>query len=164
MPNGSQRTWVQTVLGVGAAKTFDALTADLGAARAGLFDARDKLADALAKADAQVRKLQAVLAVYPDEQLKEIAGSPDIGINALTGNYRVRVLAALRDIETATPDKLPAALKKASILVSGFTSHIGSSDRIDACENNWLKVPVKLRETINPALADLSRGIDKFAA
>ncbi|HTK58953.1 MAG TPA: hypothetical protein VL336_08225 [Sphingomicrobium sp.] len=122
------------------------------------------MTSALSKADLQIRKLQAVLAVHPDTQLKEIAGSPDMGINALTGNFRVRVLAALRDIEVAPPEKLPAVLQRARTLVAGFSEHIRTSDRLEACEQNWLQVPVKVRELVSPALAELSRSIDKFAA
>jgi hypothetical protein len=170
-PSGSQTDWVRQVLGVsfgqGTTKgraPLGPLAADLTAARDSLVSARDKMTDALSKADLQIRKLQAVLAVYPDTQLKEIAGSPDLGINALTGNYRVRVLAALQDIQAAPPEKLHAVLQKARTLVAGFSDHIQTSDRLEACEQNWLQVPVKVRDLISPALAELSRSIDKFAA
>jgi hypothetical protein len=169
-PSGPQSEWVRQVLGVAVgqgtnnAGSFGPVTADLTTARNGLAGARETMTSALSKADLQIRKLQAVLAVHPDTQLKEIAGSPDMGINALTGNFRVRVLAALRDIEVAPPEKLPAVLQRARTLVTGFSEHIRTSDRLEACEQNWLQVPVKVRELVSPALAELSRSIDKFAA
>src|ERR1700742_795662 len=146
-PNVSQIDWVRDVLvvsfgqrGRDTAASSDNLALDVGAARNALVAARDEMTAALTKADAQVRKLQAVLAVHPDIQLQEIAGSPDMGINALTGGFRVRVLAALRDLETAPEDKLPAVVKKARGIVTGFDNHITSSDRIEACDLNPLGI------------------------
>jgi hypothetical protein len=173
-PSGPQIEWAQRVLGVSSGQSkpngpaplapLGPLATDLTAAREGLVTARDTMTDALSKADLQIRKLQAVLAVHPDSQLKEIAGSPDLGINALTGNYRVRVLAALRDIEIAPQEKLPAVLQKARTLVAGFDNHIQTSDRLAACDENPLKVPVSVRAVLAPALSDLARSIEKFAA
>lgn len=170
-PSGPQSEWVRRVLGVStgqrAARDLDPLgplANDLTAARDGLVTSRDAMTEALSKADAEIRKFQAVLKVHPDTQLKEIAGSPDIGINALTGNYRVKVLAALRDIETAPQEKLPTALQNARKLVAGFEDHIRTSERLDACEDNWLNLKVSVRPIIIPALSQLARSIEKFAA
>ena len=146
------------------AASFGPLRADLSAARAGLVDARDGMMEALSTADAQVRRLQALLAVHPDQDLKEIAGSSDLGLNALTGNHRVRVLAALRDLETAAPDSLPAVLARTRALVAGFDAHIRSSDRLAACDENPFGVPVGVRSLLGPALKTLARAVDRFAA
>ena len=139
------------------------LSADLVGARKALVAARDTMNEALARSDAQIRKLQALLAVHPDKDLKEIAGSADFGINALTGNYRVKVLAILRDLDGASPDALPAALTKARTLVAGFQNHVQSSEPLAACDENPLGVPVGVRQLLTPALSQLSGAIERFA-
>jgi len=148
----------------GEAASFGPLRADLSAARAGLVDARDGVMEAMSSADAQVRRLQALLAVHPDPDLKEIAGSSDLGLNALTGNHRVRVLAALRDLELAAPDALPAVLARTRTLVAGFDAHIRSSERLAACDDNPFGVPVNVRSLLGPALKQLARAVERFAA
>ena len=170
MPStGPQNEWVRRVLGVspGALVTPRAsrpTTADLTAARNGLVRARDAMTEGLSKADAQIRKLQAVLAVHPDSDLKDIAASADFGINALPGGYRVRMLAALYDVDAAPAEKLPAALARLRTVVAGFETYIRDSDRLAACDGNPLGVAVGVRALLGPALAELARSVQTFAA
>jgi hypothetical protein len=139
------------------------LAADLRGARQSLVTARDAMAQALGRSDAQIRKLQALLAVHPDADLRSIAGSPEFGINALTGNYRVKVIAAIADLEAAVPEKLPALLNKARTLVAGFQDHVRKSGRLEACDENPLGVAVNVRQQLLPALSQLARSIEQFA-
>jgi hypothetical protein len=74
------------------------------------------------------------------------------------------VLAALRDLETAAPDKLPAVLARTRALVAGFDAHIRGSDRLAACDENPFGVPVSVRSLLGPALKTLARAVDRFAA
>jgi hypothetical protein len=146
-----------------AAPSFESLTADLPAARRGLVEARDALDEALTKADAQVRKLQALMAVHPDRELREIAGSPDFGINALTGGWRVKLLASLRELQDARPDALPKVLPRASRTAGSFLKHVRKSERIRACDENPLGVPVQTRDLLVPALTRLNAAVGAFA-
>lgn len=145
------------------AKPFTTLTADLAAARRRLVSAREAVDTALATSDAQIRKLQAFLAVHPDAQLREIAGSPEFGINALTGNHRIKLMAVLRDLADASPEGLPAALTQARRLVASFQGYIESSPRLAACDDNPLGIAVSVRQQLGPALAQLSRAVEAFA-
>lgn len=149
--------------GAAAPPPITVLAADLTKARAALVAARDAVTEALSRSDAQIRSLQALLAVHPDPDLKSIAGSPEFGLNALTGNYRVKVMAALRDLDAARPDALPPVLNKARTLVAGFQDHVRRSGQLEACDENPLGVKVGVRQQLLPALSQLSRAIEQFA-
>jgi len=143
---------------------FDSLTQDLSGARDALVAARDALDDAFATADAQVRRLQAFLAVHPDQELRAIAGSSEFGINALTAGYRVKLTGAVRVLVGASPSDLPRALTRARQLVAEFRFHVQSSDRIEACDENPVGVPVGIRGSLGPALRQTAAAVEGFAA
>ena len=176
---GPQNDWVRRALGLSVGEPgtipsppplrpetdgFGPLTTDLQSARKNLIGARDTMLAALSKADAQIRKLQAVLAVHPDPDLKDIAAMPELGINGLTGGYRARTLLMLRNLQDAPPEKLPTLLQRSRALVAGFNEHIRTSDRIEACDKNPLGIAVSVRALLGPALAELARNIENFAA
>jgi hypothetical protein len=144
-------------------KSFDTLTVDLAGARRRLVAARDEVESALSKAGAQVGKLQALMAVHPDLDLRAIAGSQDLGINALTGNHRVKLLAALRDLGSATPDTLPKVLPQARRVTRRFLDHVTASPRLAACDENPLGVAVATRSLLTPSLTHLAEAIDAYA-
>lgn len=90
--NQAQNGWIARVLGVTP-----------GAAALGSTDARRMWEsaraiwfDASKRADAQLAALQGVLRASDDEELRQIA---DMGLNAVTGNHKVPLLAAIQDID-----------------------------------------------------------------
>ena len=62
--------------------------------------ARNAWQDAMDAVDSQIAALQQVLRGSGDEDLEEIA---EYGLNAVTGNHKVPLMAALMDIGTGTP-------------------------------------------------------------
>ena len=145
-----QAAWVEHVLGVRAAGTEDLEGAShelrgWKVARA----AWDQASDA---ADGQIAALQKALQEDEDPELQEIA---ELGLNAVTGNFRVPLRAALMAVDRAaeTPDEnAVAGLRKA---VDGFVRHLVSDPRVAACDDNPVGVRVRLVDTLVPALHDL---------
>ena len=162
--SADQNAWVLAVLGIRIASDAEqpAGEGDLRSSRAALGKAQDELMTAMAQADIQLRTLQSVLAVHPDAQLQEIAGSSDLGLNALTGGFRVRVAAAVRELLAAEGDGVPSAAARAGTTVSAFGNHLRQSPQLEACDENPLGVKVAIRSLLGDALSGVSRGIQRF--
>ena len=106
--------------------------------------------------DGQISGLQAVLRSSGDSELKEIA---DFGLNAITGNHKVRVMAAIRDIDGSKDIPPAPALGKAEKAITAFAAHIASDPRVAACDRNPFKVPMTVRSSIGAALVGLQRAL-----
>ena len=142
----TQRTWITRVLGVALAPPSTGRP-DLPRAIAGWREALDKV-------DGQISALQSVLRGAPDEELHEIA---EFGLNAMTGNHKAKIQAALMDLQggEANPRKVAAA----AALVASFIAHIGSDKRIAACDANPFGVSLSIRRTLAPALDALKTAL-----
>lgn len=105
-----------------------------------------------AEVDSQIAKLQAALRSTDDVELHEIA---EFGMNGLTGNHKVRLMAALRDILGAAPDKRDQPAKAALKVSGAFRTHLQGSGTVEACENNPFGVQVAIRPTLLPVLDQL---------
>jgi hypothetical protein len=114
--------------------------------------ARQSWQDASDALDAQIAQLQQALRKSGDAELVEIA---EFGLNGVTGNFKVPLMASIRDIDSAPPEGLKALAQKARGLVAKFAAHIESEERIMACEENPFGVTVSIRSTLKPALAKL---------
>jgi hypothetical protein len=102
--------------------------------------------------DAQIAALQAKLRAVDDEELEAIA---EFGLNALTGNFRVLLLAAIRDMDVATGDKRAAAAQKLGKAATDLKTHVASSAEIAVCDDNPFGVAMSIRGTLSPALDGL---------
>ena len=100
--------------------------------------------------DGQISVLQVALRATNDDELHDIA---EFGLNAVTANYKVRLMAAMREVDAGGPrDKLAK-------LVDAFSQHIASDERVEACDDNHLGVPVSIRMTLGPALANMRAAL-----
>ena len=104
------------------------------------------------KVDAQIAQLQNALRGSDDDELKEIGNA---GLNAVTGGFKVPLMAIFRDLDGAAPT--PEAIAKALKIVEGFQVHLDSDERVEACDENPFDVPVSIRGTLIPALAAMER-------
>jgi hypothetical protein len=93
--------------------------------------------------DDQIAALQKALRESGDEEYQEIA---EYGLNAITGNYKVRLMAAMREVDGG------GARDKLAKLVDDFSQHIATDERVMAVDENPLKVAVSVRATLGPAL------------
>ena len=138
MASKDQNEWLTRVLGI----AIPGGTADLKAAA-------ERWRDASEAADAGIAKLQQALRTSDDAELKEIS---EYGINAVTGNYRVPLMAALRGAVVGNMQdagKLAAAIRR-------FRDHLASDDRVEAVAVNPFDIQVNLRGTLIPALDELA--------
>jgi hypothetical protein len=102
--------------------------------------------------DAQITALQAALRKDDDEDMHEIA---DKGLNAVTGNYKVRLMAALHEAVSTDGAVLKQVAAKGLPVVKGFRSHLNSDVRVAACDDNPFGVKVSIRQTLGSALTEL---------
>lgn len=145
----AQQEWVERVLGVRPAGTVAG--SDFPQAwRAAVAEWRDA-SDAV---DSQITALQRALKASGDGELEDIA---EYGLNGVTGGFKVPLMAVLQELDPASPD--PRLLKRARTIVSGFRSHLGSDQRVLACDENPFGVRVALRATLDPALGRLNAAI-----
>lgn len=105
--------------------------------------------------DAQISALAAALRRETDEDLLEIA---DKGMNALTGNHKVRLMAALREATSTDPKVLRTVAAKGMPLVKSFRNHISSDERVLVCDENPFGVTVSIRQTLGGALDGLEQA------
>jgi hypothetical protein len=152
--NQAQNGWIARVLGVTP-----------GAAALGSTDARRMWEsaraiwfDASKRADAQLAALQGVLRASDDEELRQIA---DMGLNAVTGNHKVPLLAAIQDIDgSEQPDG--GKIAKLRQIADGFIEHLASDLHVDAVDTNELGVTVRIADTLIPALEELDAALERW--
>ena len=110
--------------------------------------ASDAWRAAIVAVDAQISALQGALRAGKDKSLHEIA---DFGLNAITGNYKVRLMAALYDAEAGGDrDKLTK-------IAGSFRTHLEKDMRVAACDANPFGVTVTIRATLVPVLEQMGR-------
>ena len=143
-------------------KLADALsrldTAAPGVNRDAVKRAQSAWMEASDEVDEQITALQRKLREQDDEELHEIA---EFGLNALTGNFKVPLMAALRDLDSANDDSLPGAAKKARDIVVKFKAHVASSPQIAACDDNpWSSdCKVTIVSTLGGALDEMDKAL-----
>lgn len=147
----AKQEWVARVLGYvgntdGAAPDP---SASWRAARAAWDEAIDQI-------NGQITALQAALRTRGDPDLAQIA---ETGLNALTGNYRVQMMAVMADIGNGTPAALKKAGRKGLSVARAFRAHVAKDPRVAAADDNPFDVPVSIRSTLGPALARIEEAL-----
>lgn len=118
--------------------------------------ARSAWQDASEAVDGQMAALAKALRDTGDEELQEIA---EFGLNAVTANHKTPVMAALMDIGSGAPDAIAKGGPKALKAVQAFRQHIDTDERVAACDENPTGVPVSIKATFGPALAQLEAAL-----
>jgi hypothetical protein len=146
MSGDARSEWIERVLGVRVPTSGDvAEGAGLRAAAAAWRGASDAV-------DGQIAKLQAVLRDSDDDELREIA---EYGLNGVTGGFKVPLMAALQDAEKGDQ----RGLTSLRAIIAAFSAHLERDTRIAACDDNPFGIPVAIRATLGPALAQLARSL-----
>ena len=112
--------------------------------------------NAVETVDAQLGKLQQALRSSDDEELQEIA---EFGLNGVTGNFRVPLLAVMQDIDDARDDARGPHARRAAKIAAGFLQHIQNETKVEACDENPFGVQVSIRRTLGGALAQLTDAV-----
>ena len=108
--------------------------------------------NATERVDLQIGKLQAALRNSDDLELQDIA---EFGMNGITGNTKVPLMAAIMDMNKGTRETRRAAVPKLLQAIERFRTHMESDGRIEACDGNPYGVPVAIRTTYGSALQQL---------
>jgi hypothetical protein len=106
--------------------------------------------------DTQITELQQALRKSGDGELMEIA---EFGLNGVTGNFKVPLMTAIREVDAASGDGLQKASTKARGIIAGFRKHLESDERVQACADNPFGVNVSIRETIGEGLDKLDEAL-----
>jgi len=151
--------WVARVLGVhgaaGGAPTINGVAEDKFLVQ---WDAaRASWQSAIETVDGQIAALQSALRKEDTPDLRAIA---DSGLNAVTGDHKVKLMAALMDISNASGKARAAACAKAQQIALDFGLHLSSDPRVAACDKNPFAVPVSVVATLGPALARLETVLE----
>ncbi len=155
----AKAAWVERVLGI-VVRTSSKATAPPPAAPS-WRDARAKWQDASEAVDAQIAALQSVLRQSGDDTLEEIA---EFGLNAVTGNHRVRLAAALMEVGNGDAATLRKAGPKVLKIVNEFRTYLESSEAVEVCDANPFGTPVSIRATLGGALAQMAAALDASLA
>jgi hypothetical protein len=141
----------QALAGQGAAKGIDpaAFAERWAAARAAWQNASDTV-------DNQIAQLQQALRAAPDDDLHEIA---EFGLNAVTGNFKVPLQVAVREIDSAKGDALQGFITRARTIVADFQNHIQGSEQVLVCDENPFGVKVTIRASLGQALTQMQDAL-----
>jgi hypothetical protein len=162
--SAKQHEWVSRVLGIkvgavsksetGAAEEeFGADLGDLGLDVSDLWHAARKAFDAAtASVDAQISALQHELRISEDYELEAVA---EFGLNGLTRNTRVPLLASLLEVGDGSKANLQSAAPKIAKAAQAFMSQLSSDARIAACDQNPFGIDVAIVATYQGAIVQL---------
>ncbi|HLY55489.1 MAG TPA: hypothetical protein VKS60_08035 [Stellaceae bacterium] len=170
MSDVEKTAWVERVLGVKSGGEseepeldVEGETAELKAMGLEVSDiwlsAVEAFEAATEEANGQISQLQAALRETDDIDLHDIA---DSGLNALTENTRVPLMAAIRDAGAGGPVQLKKAAPKILQTVEAFRAQL-ASPQVQACDNNPFGVQVSFGATFSDALDQLAHAA-KLAA
>jgi hypothetical protein len=147
----AQRAWATRVLGV--AFSGPQATAGGGAAGSTWKAVRQTWQAASDTVDGQISTLQAKLRADGDETLKQIA---EFGMNGLTGNFKVPLMAALSEIDAGGAAAIAKVGPKALSIIEAFRNYISTDEKVEVCDENPLGVAVSIRATLGGALAQMA--------
>lgn len=106
--------------------------------------------------DTQIGKLQSALKKHDDAELAEIA---EYGLNAITGNHKVRIMAAINDLTAAGTEPEDVQIKAITKRIEAFLDHLATDPRVKATDSNPFGVPMSVANTMTAALQDLRRAL-----
>ncbi|MCB9664737.1 MAG: hypothetical protein H6732_11535 [Alphaproteobacteria bacterium] len=126
------------------------ITFDVAAAHQAWLDAMDTV-------DGQLNALASALRKEGTDEAMEVA---DTGLNALTGNYKVKIQGALLEAKLAKAGEAQtAALRKAADLAEDLLELVRTDERYEAVDENPWGVKCTLRKTLGTVLETLTDAI-----
>ncbi len=150
-----QDAWLARVLGLAPTQPAPGLDGRWQAARAAWQAAIETV-------DAQMSRLADVLRASGDPELQRIA---DYGLNAVLGNRRVLLMAALADLgDGSDPGAFARAGRKAGATMRAFRAMLDSSEQVAVCDANPYGVTVAIRASLGPTLDQAIAVIDTAMA
>ena len=104
----------------------------------------------------QIGTLRERLSGMPDPDLQRLA---TFDLNGTTSERSAALLTALSEVDGAAPDRQPDARAKARRLISEFSDYLKMDALTRVLDDNPLKEPVAIRETLGAALAEIDQTL-----
>ncbi len=117
---------------------------------------REIWAAAREKTAEQIGTLRERLSGMPDPDLQRLA---TFDLNGTTSERSAALLTALSEVDGAAPDRQPDARAKARRLISEFSDYLKTDALTRVLDDNPLKEPVAIRETLGAALAEIDQTL-----
>jgi hypothetical protein len=152
MADKTQNAWVTRVLAVHIGVASEGDGSGIKSGGGSLKDAIARFRAASEDVDAQIASLQQALRASDDEELRDIG---EYGLNAVTGNFRVPLMAALMGAEQGDPQ----ARAKLADAATSLRNHLENDEKVEACDENPFGVAVSIRATLVPVLNQLAQGV-----
>ena len=151
-----KRQWIESVLGYRFADTPRGARPPVTSIEKALalFDAAQR------EVDVQITQLQQKLAGSKDQELRRIA---EFGMNAVTGNTRVRLQGALMELRARLPDIDPKLTSNASRLAGQMVAYLTQDAKVRACDRNPFDVRVSIVATLGGAARQLEQTLQQAA-
>ena len=150
----TRREWVERVLGVRI--DSGATTSLPGDFKKQWQQSFETFRDATETVDMQMAALAGACRQSKDPWLMRIA---DLGLSAVTGNFKTPLMAACLDVSGASGDNVAGAVAKARNAVADFAQHIATDPQVVGCDSNPFGVSVSIRATLGPALKSLNDAL-----
>jgi hypothetical protein len=148
--------WVGRVLGVTLPQPQtggDGLARAWPAIKASWQDASDEV-------DRQIGALQKLLRGAADSRLQPIA---ETGLNAMTAGYKVKLLAALHDMDRASDTDKPTVAPRVIKTASALRAHLQTDKRIAACDA-CPHLKITIGATLGDGLAAMVKALSQSLA
>ena len=158
-----QANWVQRVLGV----TLSAPGQKGGAngAPPGWQAARQAWQDANDAVNDQINGLRKVLLERAksdedaDEYAEALTDIAENGLNAVTENHRVKMMAAVMGLGDGSGGAIAKNGPTALGLIEAFTTFLDGSEKIEVCDANPFGAPVAIKATLMPPLQQMANEL-----
>jgi len=150
----AKRAWIESVLG------YRFPDSPHRPAPPSILQALADFDAAQAQVDSQIGQLQGELQNSPDPELRRIG---QFGMNALTGNTRVRLQAALLELRASLPQADPKLAGNAARLAGQMANYLAQDIKVRACDRNPFKVQVSIATTLGGAANRLSAALQQAA-
>jgi hypothetical protein len=146
--------WLERVLGVRVGG--NATTSPVGDFKGRWQKSFSAWRDAIETVDKQMEALAKACRQTNDPWLVRIA---DLGLSAVTANYKTPLMAACIDVANAPAEKVAGAAARARSAVTNFAQHIATDPQVAGCDGNPFGVAVSIRGTLGPALKSLNDAL-----
>ena len=123
--------------------------------------ARTAWQEASDEADRQISAVQRAMQSSGDEELEQIA---EFGLAALTGRYKVRMMAAVREIDGANLDTLRRAIALGAGIARDFLEHVREDERFAALDDDEFGLGLRLTDTLGQGLETVLTTLRKVAS
>ena len=94
-----------------------------------------------------------------DDYADELMDIAENGLNAVTEDHRVKLMAAVMELGAGPSPAMGASGTKALGHIQAFQAFLAGSAKIAVCDGNPFGAPVSIRATLDPALQQMALAL-----